>query len=935
MWILLCQPYGVACNYGGDAINTELQHSGEAAFIVEPYNPEPAMLPSDASAQAPGLKALQHLHQQPLPQTAPHLNQPLPPTPPSELMLGMLNYPLTLHETDDTYRITESDLDRLRRFQDRTVLTIGTAQTIHIFRDSVLKLGLDHDYVTHIIFTIVLMHDRYLSEDPWQPPTTEETFHHYHGTAMFNKMLSSPIEEHEKDAMWAAAALLGAITIAAVDATTPEQSWPLKPDGPTDLDWLRMSDGKKEVWRLANPLRQQSIWRVAMMYDYDSDITPKSRRPEIDALMPRLVRFFNYDDSVESSEDPYHTATSIILRLLPIQCTHSTVLYFLSFVGHMDTAYKDLLHQKDQKALLLLAWWYAKMLDYPSWWIQRRAALECKAICIYLGQRYMHQSDVGQLLDFPKMMCGFAVSSEFLRNIEEGRGREVGLGDTTETPPKMAPMAIDEHAQTNGHANGNGTLNAKAATFTPSTSASPSSPYHAASSASAMDTEASFAAHNYHPLPIVFAKASGCSVWDPEGKHYLDFLSAYSAVNQGHCHPKLIQALTEQAGRLTLSSRAFYNDVFPKFAEKITKMTGFDMVLPMNTGAEAENFHGRTFAAITMSTDPESRDNYGPYLPNVGPVCPATKKVIPYNDVKAVEEAFEAHGKETAGFLVEPIQGEAGIVVPDEDYLKRIRELCDKHNVLLICDEIQTGIARTGRLLCHEWSGIKPDLVLLGKAISGGMYPVSCVLGSKDVMLTIEPGTHGSTYGGNPLGSAVAIKALEIVEEEQLVERAERLGELFRQGLRDIQSRDPMIKIIRGKGLLNAMIIDENKTGGHTAWDLCMLMKEKGLLVGRALKIAHQGAKDANANGNGDANGTPASTSLLDQGANAPSSSQAKPTHQNIIRMAPPLVITEEQIRTALGIIDEAMRELPGLKGEKEREVLPEGEKGVKIGLEN
>jgi ornithine--oxo-acid transaminase len=260
-----------------------------------------------------------------------------------------------------------------------------------------------------------------------------------------------------------------------------------------------------------------------------------------------------------------------------------------------------------------------------------------------------------------------------------------------------------------------------------------------------------------------------------------------------------------------------------------------------------ENFHGRTFAAITMSTDPESRDNYGPYLPNVGAVCPATKKSIPYNDIQAVEEAFEAHGKETAGFLVEPIQGEAGIVVPDDDYLKRVRELCDKHNVLLICDEIQTGIARTGRLLCHEWSGIKPDLVLLGKAISGGMYPVSCVLGSRDVMLTIEPGTHGSTYGGNPLGSAVAIKALEIVEEEELTERADRLGEVFRQGLRQIQSHCPVIKTIRGKGLLNAMIIDEAHTNGKSAWDLCMLMKEKGLLVGRALKIAHVKDRDANA----------------------------------------------------------------------------------------
>jgi ornithine--oxo-acid transaminase len=416
----------------------------------------------------------------------------------------------------------------------------------------------------------------------------------------------------------------------------------------------------------------------------------------------------------------------------------------------------------------------------------------------------------------------------------------------------MAPSAIDGH--TNGHANGS--LNAKATSFTPAVD----SKYHASSSQEAMTVEAEYAAHNYHPLPIVFAKAQGTSVWDPEGKHYLDFLSAYSAVNQGHCHPKLIQALTEQASRLTLSSRAFYNDVFPKFAEKVTSMMGFEMVLPMNTGAEAvetvvkiarkwgykvkgipqdkalvlsvkENFHGRTFSAITMSTDPESKENYGPYLPGLGSVCPATGKPLPFNDADALEEALEHHGKEVAAFLVEPIQGEAGIVVPDESYLKKVRELCTKHNVLLICDEIQTGIARTGRLLCHEWSGIKPDLVLLGKAISGGMYPVSCVLGSKEVMLTVEPGTHGSTYGGNPLGSAVAIKALEIIEEEQLTERAERLGEIFRQGLRDIQKRDPMISLIRGKGLLNAIVIDESKTNGHSAWDLCMLMKEKGLLV--------------------------------------------------------------------------------------------------------
>ena len=234
-----------------------------------------------------------------------------------------------------------------------------------------------------------------------------------------------------------------------------------------------------------------------------------------------------------------------------------------------------------------------------------------------------------------------------------------------------------------------------------------------------------------------------------------------------------------------------------------------------------------------MSTDPESRDNYGPYLPNIGSSCPSTKKALPFNDIEALRSALDAHGPKVAAFLVEPIQGEAGIIVPDENYLKQVRELCDEHNVLMMCDEIQTGIARTGRLLCSEWSGIKPDLVLLGKAISGGMYPVSCVLGSKEVMLTVEPGTHGSTYGGNPLGCAVAIRALEIIRDEDMVARAERLGSIFRQGITDLNS--PIIAIVRGKGLLNAIVIDEQKTGGHSAWDLCMLMKEKGLLVGRAL----------------------------------------------------------------------------------------------------
>lgn len=312
-----------------------------------------------------------------------------------------------------------------------------------------------------------------------------------------------------------------------------------------------------------------------------------------------------------------------------------------------------------------------------------------------------------------------------------------------------------------------------------------------------------------------------------------------------------------------------------------------------------------------MSTDPESRDNYGPYLPNIGSACPKTKKPLPYNDVSALREALEVHGKKTAAFLVEPIQGEAGIVVPDDHYLKEVRALCDQHNVLLICDEIQTGIARTGKLLCHEWSGIKPDLVLLGKAISGGMYPVSVVLGKKDVMLTIEPGTHGSTYGGNPLGCAVAIRALEIVRDEDMVNQAQRLGQLFRDGLKALNS--PMISTIRGKGLLNAIVIDESKTGGHSAWDLCMLMKEKGLLVGRALKIAH----------------VKKTTGVADDMV------KAKPTHENIIRLAPPLVITEEEIQSALSIIDAAIKELPGLKGEKEDKVIPPPEKNVHIGVDN
>lgn len=474
----------------------------------------------------------------------------------------------------------------------------------------------------------------------------------------------------------------------------------------------------------------------------------------------------------------------------------------------------------------------------------------------------------------------------------------------------MAP-----HADGTIEANGSG-LKPTASTFQP-VAALAESKYHSTSTVSAIEAEHKYAAHNYHPLPIVFARAEGCSVWDPEGKHYIDFLSAYSAVNQGHCHPELVKALCEQAQRLALSSRAFHNDVFPKWAEKVKNVFGYDMVLPMNTGAEAvetaikiarkwaykvkgvpqgkalvfaatENFHGRTMTAISMSTDPESRDNYGPYVPGVGAICPSTGKSIRFNNIPDLEAALEAHGDVTAAFIVEPIQGEAGVVVPADDYLTKAHELCKKHNVLLICDEIQTGIGRTGRMLCSQWAGIKPDMVTLGKAISGGMYPVSCVLASKEIMLTVEPGTHGSTYGGNPLGCAVSIRALEIMEEEDLTARAQALGEILRQGLEDLKS--PMIKLVRGKGLLNAIVIDESKTGGHSAWDLCMLLKSKGLL--------------------------------------------AKPTHENIIRLAPPLIISEEQIREALAIMKEAIEELPNLKGKHEDEIIPAGEKNVHIHLD-
>lgn len=413
-----------------------------------------------------------------------------------------------------------------------------------------------------------------------------------------------------------------------------------------------------------------------------------------------------------------------------------------------------------------------------------------------------------------------------------------------------------------------------------------------------IELEYKHGAHNYHPLPVVFSRAQGAYVWDPEGNKYMDFLCAYSAVNQGHCHPKIIAALCDQAKKLTLSSRAFYNDVFGRYAKFITEYFGYDMVLPMNTGAEAvetgiklarkwgylkkgipknkaivvscrNNFHGRTTTIISMSTDPDAREDFGPYMPCVGPVCPATGRSVDYNSIKDLEDAFEAHGPHIAAFLVEPIQGEAGIFVPDDGYLKKAHELCKKHNVLLIADEVQTGLARTGKMLCQEHDGVRADIVLLGKALSGGVYPISAVLADKDIMLCIKPGEHGSTYGGNPLGCAVAIAALEVIKEENLVERAAVLGEKFRTAIRNINS--PLIQLVRGRGLLNAIVIDETKSN-RSAWQLCLLLKSRGLL--------------------------------------------AKPTHVNIIRLAPTLNISEEELMRGVQIIEQALKDIVDMKDE-------------------
>jgi len=393
-----------------------------------------------------------------------------------------------------------------------------------------------------------------------------------------------------------------------------------------------------------------------------------------------------------------------------------------------------------------------------------------------------------------------------------------------------------------------------------------------------MELEHHYGAHNYHPLPVVLAKGEGAFVWDVEGKKYFDFLSAYSAVNQGHCHPKIVNALIEQAKTMTLTSRAFYNDCLGPYEKFVTEYFGFDKVLPMNTGAEADetalklirkwaymkkgvaedqakiivcndNFHGRTISIISMSTDPDAYTGFGPFTPGF--------IKIPYNDIPALEKALE--DPTVAGFLVEPIQGEAGVYVPDAGYLKKAFDLCKAKNVLFVADEVQTGIARTGKLLACDHEGVHPDILILGKALSGGVIPVSAVLANDEIMLCIKPGEHGSTFGGNPLAAKVAIAALQVVTDEKLAEKAEYLGKIFREEIAKIDSE--MIELVRGKGLLNAIIIKPRN--GKEAWDVCLKMAENGLL--------------------------------------------AKPTHGHIIRFAPPLVITEEQLREAVEIIKKSI----------------------------
>lgn len=400
-----------------------------------------------------------------------------------------------------------------------------------------------------------------------------------------------------------------------------------------------------------------------------------------------------------------------------------------------------------------------------------------------------------------------------------------------------------------------------------------------------IDLEEKHGAHNYHPLPVVLERGEGVFVWDVEGKKYFDFLSAYSAVNQGHSHPKIVEALMSQAQKLALTSRAFYNSMLGEYEQKITALFGFDKVLPMNSGAEAvetaiklarkwayevkgihgndakiivceNNFHGRTTTIVSFSNDPDAHNNYGPFTPGF--------VKIPYNDLAALEAALESDAKNIAAFLVEPIQGEAGVFVPDEGYLRKGSEICRKHNVLFIADEVQTGIARTGKLIACHHENVQPDILILGKALSGGMYPVSAVLANNQIMNVIHPGQHGSTFGGNPLSCSVAMAALEVVEDENLSERAEKLGILFRKEIQKITEKTELIANVRGKGLLNAIIINDSQHS-PTAWNLCLDLARNGLL--------------------------------------------AKPTHGNIIRLAPPLVITEDQLMECIAIIEKTVLE--------------------------
>ncbi len=418
------------------------------------------------------------------------------------------------------------------------------------------------------------------------------------------------------------------------------------------------------------------------------------------------------------------------------------------------------------------------------------------------------------------------------------------------------------------------------------------------SSEELMKLEDRYGAHNYHPLPVVLSRGEGVHVWDAEGKKYYDFLSAYSAVNQGHCHPRILNALVEQAQSLTLTSRAFYNDMLGPYERYITKYFGYDKVLPINSGVEAVetaiklcrkwayevkgtpineakiifatgNFHGRTLGVISASVDPDSTKGFGPYMPGY--------IIVPYNDIDALKEVVEQE-EHVAGFVVEPIQGEAGVVVPDEDYLSRAKQICDANNMLLIADEVQTGIARTGKLLascgncncqqgCENNYEVRPDILVLGKALSGGVLPVSAVLADDEIMLAIKPGEHGSTFGGNPLACAVATEALEVVRDEKLAENAENLGKIFRQKMQELVEQSDWVMLVRGKGLLNAIVINDTEDS-KTAWNICLKLAENGLL--------------------------------------------AKPTHGNIIRFAPPLVMTEAQLLECCEIIKKTILAFAG-----------------------